>query len=177
MKHNMLTIGVALSVIALLTYGESSRINPPVQAEAGETNVPHLEGTWRVIVTPPPGAPSPPYISYGSYTSGGVLITSPDPSVGPGVTSTGLGTWVRTGGNEFASTHVALTHDAAGQITGAIRIKASYQLTSKDSFEGSGQLQFCDLSLNNCFTPPGCPILSNLHGERIIADPPSCPPE
>jgi hypothetical protein len=64
-----------------------------------------------------------------------------------------------------------------GQITGAIRIKASYQLTSKDSFEGSGQLQFCDLSLNNCFTPPGCPILSNLHGERIIADPPSCPPE
>ena len=174
MKHNRLTVSVTLSFVALLAYGVSARVNPATQAEAEEANAPHLEGTWHLTVTPPLGGP-PQYTGFGSYTSGGVLITSPDPSVGPGVTSTGQGTWVRTGGNEFASTHVAFTYDSVGHITGTIRIKASYQLTGKDSFEGSGQLQFCDLSLNNCFTPPGCPVLSTLRGERIAVDPPSCP--
>ena len=175
MKHNMLTVGVALSILAFMTYGVSARVNPAVQSESEETNGRHLKGTWRITVTPPPGSPAQPYISLGSFTSAGVLITSPDPSVGPGVTSTGQGTWAKTGGNQFASTHVAFTYDAVGNITGTIRIKASYQLTGDDSFEGSGQLQFCDVTINNCFTPPGCPTLATLHGERITADPPSCP--
>jgi hypothetical protein len=174
MKRNMLMVGVALSVLALLAYGTSAGVTSGAQAKEGGANARQLEGTWRVTVTPPPGGP-PPYIGFGSYASGGVLITSPDPSVGPGVTSTGQGTWVRTGGQEFASTHVAFTYDSGGHITGTIKINSSYRLTSKDTFEGSGQLQFCDASLNNCFTPPGCPVLATLRGERIHAEPPSCP--
>jgi len=79
-------------------------------------------------------------MSLGSYMSGGVLITAPDPSIGPSVTSPGQGTWIRMGGNQFASTHVAFTYDSARHINGTIRIKARYQLTGKDTFEGSGQL-------------------------------------
>jgi hypothetical protein len=175
MKRNVLTVGAALSFLALLAYGVSAGVNPGVQAGA---SAPQLEGTWRVTVTVPPGAPpgTPPvYPGVASFARGGVLITAPDPSVGPSVTSTGQGTWVRTGGNQFASTHVAFTYDSGGHITGTIRIKSSYRLTGEDTFEGSGQLQFCDSSLNNCFTPSGCPALATLRGERINAEPPSCP--
>jgi hypothetical protein len=173
MKRKVVTVGLASAFIALLAYGAPGTVNPAAQSDAGEAIAPHLVGTWRVTVTPPPGGP-PQYISVGSYMTGGVFITSPDPSVGPGVTSTGQGTWERTGGNQFASSHVAFTYDSVGHITGTIRIKASYQLTGKDSFEGTGQLQFCDLAIDNCFTPPGCPDLAVLRGERMKAEPPSC---
>lgn len=177
MKRNITTVGVVLSLLALLACGVSfvggASVTPDAQAREG-ASAPQLEGTWAVTVTPPAGGP-PAYFSLGTFARGGVMITPPDPSVGPGVTSTGQGTWVRTGGNEYASTHVAFTYDSGGHITGTIRIKASYRLTSKDTFEGSGQLQFCDPSLNNCFTPPGCPALATLRGERIHAEPPSCP--
>jgi hypothetical protein len=170
MKRNILMIGLALSVLALLAYGVSAGVISGAQDKEAGMNAPQLEGTWRVTVTPPPGGP-PAYPSFASFAGGGVLITAPDPSVGPSVTSTGQGTWVRTQANQFASTHVAFRYDAGGNITGTIRIKASYQLTGKDSFEGNGQLQICDASLNNCFTFPGC---STLRGERINAEPPSC---
>jgi hypothetical protein len=177
MRRNSI-IATAAAILALswglLVGGKHGPgLVPDVEAEAG-TVAPQLEGTWAVTVTPPAGGP-PAYFSLGTYARGGVLITPPDPSVGPGVTSTGQGKWERTGDNQFVSTHVAFTYDAGGHITGTIRIKASYQLTGKDSFEGSGQLQFCDASLNNCFTPPGCPALATLRGERIHAEPPSCP--
>ena len=92
MKRKVLTVGLASAFIAVLAYGASATVNPAAQSDAGEAIAPHLVGTWRVTVTPPPGGP-PQYISVGSYMTGGVLITSPDPSVGPGVTSTGQGTW------------------------------------------------------------------------------------
>lgn len=174
MKRKVLAVGMAFSFVAVLACGLLYGVTSSVQGQAVATNALQLEGTWLVTVTPPPGGP-PQYISLGSYMNGGVLITSPDPSVGPSVTSPGQGTWIRTGGNEFASAHVAFTYDAGGNISGAIRIKASYQLTGKDRFEGNGQLQFCDTSLSNCFTPPGCPVLASVLGQRIVAEPPSCP--
>ena len=176
MRRKLLILVVVLSLLAPIACGLSYRLTASVAAQAVATNALRLEGTWLITVTPPAGGP-PQYISLGSYMSGGVLITAPDPSVGPGVTSPGQGTWIRTGGNEFASTHVAFTYDSAGHITGTIRIKATYQLNGKDTFDGSGQLQFCDASIENCFTPPGCPALAVVRGQRIEAEGPSCPGE
>ncbi len=180
MKRNTMTVSLAISITLLLAggllvgSGQGKGVMPSLQAKEVGANAPQLEGTWIVTVTPPAGGP-PAYFSLASFASGGVLITSPDPSVGPTVTSTGQGTWERTRGNQFASSHVAFMYDSGGHITGTIRINSSYQLTGKDSFVGSGQLQFCDLSVNNCFTPPGCPALATLRGTRLEAEPPSCP--
>jgi hypothetical protein len=171
MQRNIKTAFAVLSFIALLAYVMSAVATSGAQGKGEEENAPQLEGTWRVTVTPPPGGP-PAYTSFASFASGGVLTTSPDPSVGPSVTSTGQGTWARTRGDRFVSTHVAFTYDSNGHITGTIKINSRYRLTGRDSFEGNGQLQFCDASLNNCFTIPGC---ATLNGERIHAAPPSCP--
>jgi len=171
MKRNILIVSLALSFLGLLTYSASGGVSNSAQGQEASANAAQIEGTWRVTVTPPPGGP-PSYIAFASFASGGVLITTPDPAVAPSVTSTGQGTWERMRGSQFVSTHVAFTYDSSGHIMGAIKINASYRLTGMDSFVGSGQLNFCDVSLNNCFTVPGC---STLSGERIHAEPPSCP--
>jgi hypothetical protein len=171
MKRKVTTVSTVISLLALLAYGTSASVGVGSQAKDADANAPQIEGTWRVTVTPPPGGP-PAYTSFASFASGGVLITAPDPSVSPTVTSTGQGTWERTHANHFASTHVAFTYDSNEHIAGTIKINSDYKLTGKDSFDGNGQLNFCDASLNNCFAIPGC---ATLHGERIHAEPPSCP--
>jgi hypothetical protein len=177
MKRKTIHIGITISLALLLACGllaipgKGRGVVQSAPANDDETTARPIEGTWFVIVTPPAGGP-PAYLSIASFASGGVLVTSPDPSVGPSATSTGHGTWEWTKGNRFASTHVAFVYDSNGHITGTVKINSSYRLTGNDSFEGRGQLQFCDPSLNNCFTVPGCATLS---GKRQEAEQPSCP--
>jgi hypothetical protein len=169
-------IGISISLALLLgcvLIGSMEKGRGVVQAKDkdDEASSQGIEGTWSVIVTPPAGGP-PAYLSIASFANSGVLLTSPDPSVGPSATSTGQGAWERARGTRFVSTHVAFRYGPEGNIAGAIKINSSYQLAGKDSFEGKGQLQICDASLNNCFTVPGC---ATLQGTRIKAEPPSCP--
>jgi hypothetical protein len=170
-----LAISLTLMVVCGLLISSGHGVVASVQAKEDGENQSQLEGTWILNVAPPQGGP-PAYFSLASFAGGGVLTTSPDPSVGPGA-STGQGTWERTRGtgNGFTSSHVAYMYDAGGQITGAVRINSNYHLIGKDVLEGSGQIQFCDPSVNNCFTPPGCPALAVIRGTRLHAVPPSCP--
>src|SRR5215204_7164477 len=58
-----------------------------------------LEGSWEITVTPDGGDP---IVDIATFTRGGGLINSdPDPNL-----SAGHGTWVKTGGREFAVTFV-----------------------------------------------------------------------
>ncbi len=176
MKRKTKHIGITISLALLLACGPLGSLGKGrdvVQAKDkdDETSPRQIEGTWSIIVTPPAGGP-PAYLAIASFADGGVLVTSPDPSVGPSATSTGQGTWERTKANRFTSTHVAFMYGPGGFISGGIKINSSYRLTGRDSFEGRGQLQICDASLNNCFTFPGC---ATLQGTRIKAEPPSCP--
>lgn len=176
MKRNTKKIGVTISLALLLACGLIGSIGKGggvVQANDrdDQSSSRQIEGTWSIVVTPPAGGP-PAYLAIASFADGGVLVTSPDPSVGPSPTSSGQGTWERTGVNRFASIHVAFMYGPGGSITGAIKINSNYRLTGRNSFEGRGQLQICDASVNNCFTIPAC---STLQGTRIKAEPPSCP--
>jgi hypothetical protein len=169
-KPIVITISLALLLVCGL-LGNPGKGFGLVDAKGDDASSPQIEGTWSIVVTPPAGGP-PAYLAIASFADGGVMLAAPDPSVGPSATSSGQGTWERTRANRFASTHVAFTYGPGGFISGAIKINSSYLLTGKDSFEGRGQLQICDASLNNCFTVPGC---ATLQGTRIKADPPSCP--
>ena len=176
MKRKTKQIGIAISLALLLACGLLGNLGKgggvvEAKDKDDEGSSQQIEGTWSIIVTPPAGGP-PAYLAIASFADGGVMLTAPDPSVGPPATSSGQGTWERTRANRFASTHVAFMYGLGGFISGAIKINSSYRLTGRDSFEGRGQLQICDASLNNCFTVPGC---ATLQGTRIKAEAPSCP--
>jgi hypothetical protein len=172
MKRTIFGVGVSISILIMLVSGLSIEgIIPEARAVDTGAHAPQLEGTWLVAVTPPPGGPGV-YTSMASFAAGGVLITAPDPSAGLLGKSSGQGTWEKSESDRFASSHVAFIYNETGGITGTIRINSSYQLTGKDTFVGYGQLQFCDITLTNCFTVPGCATLS---GNRINVEPPSCP--
>jgi hypothetical protein len=176
MKRQTKQLGITTSLALLLTYGLLGSLGKGqgvVEAKDRDDEAfsQQIEGTWSIIVTPPAGGP-PAYLAIASFADGGVMLTAPDPSVGPSATSSGQGTWERTRANRFASTHVAFMYGPGANIAGAIKINSSYRLTGRDSLEGRGQLQICDASLSNCFTVPGC---ATLQGTRIKAEPPSCP--
>ena len=107
---------VVATMLATLIAFTGTRSN--VSAEGA--NAPSLEGSWEVTVMPDGGAP---IVNFATFTSGGGIIgTDPDPNL-----STGLGTWVRTGGNEFAVTFVHFLSDQGAAI-GTVKVRAVGQL-------------------------------------------------
>ena len=62
---------------------------------------------------------------------GGVINVDPDPNL-----STGIGTWVRTGGNQFGVTFVHLLSDAGAPL-GTLKVRAEITLDPQtDTFSG-----------------------------------------
>jgi hypothetical protein len=180
MKRNIV-FSAAFLIAGLLTcefnIGGNAGVVSSAQAQGDDVaTAGQIEGTWLVTVTPPAGGP-PAYFSTASFGRGGTLITAPDPSIEPGVTSTGQGSWEKTGRRQFTSTHIAFIYGAGGTIVGTIKINSTYRLTDSDTFEGFGQLQICDSTGENCFFPgpPGVPPpCANLHGERLKATGTTC---
>lgn len=107
---------VVATMLATLIAFTGTRSN----VSAGGDNAPGLEGSWEVTVMPDGGAP---VVDFATFTGGGGIIsTDPDPNV-----STGIGTWVRTGGNEFAITFVHFLSDQ-GAAVGTLKVRAVGQL-------------------------------------------------
>jgi hypothetical protein len=124
-KRTLAMTTLVIMAIATLITLTSSRSN----ATPSGSSAPSLEGTWEVTVLPTGGDP---IVDFATFTSGGGMIgTDPDPSL-----STGLGTWARTGGNEFA---VTFTHflSAGGAPLGTIKVRATITLDPQtDTFSG-----------------------------------------
>lgn len=194
MKRNVVVFSVAIFAVCLLALSNAhankaddgiskAHLNQAddgmtaanVKTQADDKAEP-IEGTWLVTVTPAPGGP-PAYFSIASFARGGVLTTAPDPSVGPGVTSTGQGSWEKTFQDVFTSTHLAFVYGTGGAIVSTIKINSTYRTTGKNLFDGFGQLQICDPTGNNCFSPgpPGLPPpCATLHGTRLRPTGPTC---
>lgn len=98
-------------------------------AKGGGDTAPSLEGSWEVTVMPD-GAD--PIVDIATLTSGGGIINSdPDPNL-----STGHGTWVRIGGDQFATTFVHFL-SAGGVPLGTVKVRAVMQLDrATDTFSG-----------------------------------------
>ncbi len=95
----------------------------------GGASAPQLEGSWEITVMPDGGAP---IVDIATFTSNGGLINSdPDPNL-----STGHGTWVRTGGREFAVTFVHFLRDQ-GTALGTVKVRSVIRLDRhSDTFRG-----------------------------------------
>ena len=187
MKRNLVVFSMAIFAVCLLAFShthanQSSNGIGNARANQDDDDVAIasvksnandggevIEGTWLVSVTPPPGGP-PAYFGIASFARGGAMIVAPDPSIGPGVTSTGQGSWEKTALGQFNSTHIAFVYSADGHIVNTIKINSTYRTTGKNIFDGFGQLQICDPTGNNCFFPgpPGLPPpCATLHGTRL----------
>ena len=123
-KKTFTALAIAM-VIASLMAVAGTQFN----ARGGGSTAPQLEGSWEVTVMPDGGAP---VVDFATFTSsGGIISTDPDPNV-----STGLGTWVRTGGHEFAGTFVHFLSDQGVPI-GTLKVRATGQLDKEgNTFSG-----------------------------------------
>ena len=89
----------------------------------GGAYAPELEGSWEITVMPTGGDP---IVDIGTFANGGGIINvDPDPNL-----STGIGTWVRTGGHQFAVTFVHFLSDAGAPL-GTLKVRAEMTLDSQ----------------------------------------------
>lgn len=124
---NSKTISTALVIVAIaaliaLTSTQSS-------ATSGGASGPEFEGSWEVTVMPTGGDP---IVDFATFTKGGGVINiDPDPNL-----STGIGTWVRTGGNQFAVTFFHFLSEAGAPL-GTLKVRSEGALDPQtDTFSG-----------------------------------------
>jgi len=113
---------LAIAILITLTSTQSS-------ATPGGSSAPELEGSWEVTVMPTGGDP---VVDIATFTKdGGLIGIDPDPNV-----STGIGTWVRTGGNRYAVTFVHFLSDAGAPV-GTLKVRSEGTLDPHtDTFSG-----------------------------------------
>jgi hypothetical protein len=123
-SNRISTTLVIVAIVALIgLVGTQSNV------KGGGASAPELEGSWEVTVMPTGGDP---IVDTATFTKGGGLITAdPDPNV-----TTGIGTWVRTGGNQFAVTFVHFLSDSGAPL-GTLKVRSEITLDSQtDTFSG-----------------------------------------
>ena len=115
---------VIAAIVALIGL-----IGTQSSVKGGGSSAPDLEGSWEVTVTPTGGDS---IVDIGTFTKGGgVINVDPDPNL-----STGIGTWVRTGGHQFAVTFVHFLSDGGAPV-GTLKVRAEMTLDSQtDTFSG-----------------------------------------
>jgi hypothetical protein len=149
---------VVATMLATLIIFTGTRSN----ASGGGSSAPQLEGSWEITVMPDGGAP---IVDIATFTSGGGIINSdPDPNL-----STGHGTWVRTGGHQFASTFVHFLSDQ-GVPVGTVKVRAVGQLDKTgDTMSASFQT---DVIIGGNVVQSFC---GTVQARRISVEAPECP--
>ena len=149
---------IAALMLATLIAFTGTRSN--VSAEGGSGSA--LEGSWEITVMPDGGDP---IVDLATFTRGGGIINSdPDPNL-----STGHGTWVRTGGDEFGVTFVHFL-SSQGTALGTLKVRAVMQLDgSTDTFSGPFQT---DVLIGGNLVQTIC---GTVQGKRIGVEAPECP--
>ena len=124
---NSKRISTSLIIVAIVAL--IGLVGTQSNVKGGGASAPEFEGSWEVTVMPTGGDP---IVDFTTFTKGGGMIsTDPDPNV-----STGIGTWVRTGGNHFAVTFVHFLSDA-GVPLGTLKVRSEGPLDPEtDTFSG-----------------------------------------
>jgi len=113
-KRISTTLGIVAVAVLIGLLGTQSNV------KGGAGSAPELEGSWEVTVMPTGGDP---IVDFATFTKGGGLINiDPDPNL-----STGIGTWVRTEGNQFAVTFVHFLSDGGAPL-GTLKVRAEATL-------------------------------------------------
>jgi hypothetical protein len=151
------TILIVVVLIGLLVAGAS--LVYAQTSMAGKGGSAHsLAGAWTVDATPDPGPPVPPFVASQAYEKDGVAI---------GTTSSRtqlIGTWARTGGNQFASTYLGF--EPFGEDTLHIKVREAIELSQDgNTFTGSF---VTEVFLNG---EPLATVTGTIQGTRMQVEP------
>ncbi len=139
---------------------------PAQKAQAGHPqhgNPYTLAGTWRMQVGAPPG---PAFTAYETFTEAGGSV---EINGGPGGSTTGIGTWARTGHRTFLATLLKQKFDAAGNLEMTIKVRREITLHPNGrEFTGRDNVDLFDPAGNRL--PIDIPS-SPFQGTRIVAEP------
>src|SRR5215831_5070576 len=127
-----------------------------VMFAAGSPGAPQADekspvGTWFVYICPgssDPCSTASPIINIATFNKEGTTINA-DFGSNP-TPSPGLGVWVKTGHNQFATTFVELLTDASGALSGRSKVRATLTHDHKsDTITGPFRVDITDASGQN----------------------------
>jgi len=160
MKPASLALIATMLVVSLAALPGSRS----AQAQGGAV-APQIEGSWHVIVSSPDiPVPFPSLMTF--CAGGGVVVT--DSSLPPSLGNVYHGTWARNGAHEITFKFLGFQYDAAGVLSGYIRVHETIRLErSGNTYNSiSSALEFLDVDQNVVFGP----FLATTHGTRINAE-------
>jgi hypothetical protein len=107
-------------------------------------------GTWFVYICPgssDPCSTASPIINIATFNNDGTTINADFGNPAP---SPGLGVWVKTGPNQFATTFVELLSDAQGALSGRDKVRGTVTYDHKsDTLAGPFRVDITDPSGQN----------------------------
>lgn len=164
-KYLLATASLVIFLIALAAYNTST---VAAQGALG-TVAPELEGTWRVTVTL--DDPSPPFLAFHTFASGGAMLESNQlDQSSQGKQTPGHGVWERKGPHTFGFTFEKLVFDPKGNFIGKVKIRETLELRTRNSYTGRGT--------GDVFDPDGKLLVSfcaRTQATRMTVEEPSCP--
>ena len=119
-----------------------------------------LVGTWVTTVAPPPEAEVPPFKLIFSFMADHNLIATGAGGEFPALGNPCLGTWAKSGENEYTITYVCLDYDATLQLTGMDKLTG--RVTPDDSGTLNGSIALTNFDANGqevfsaCCANVGC---------------------
>jgi hypothetical protein len=152
-------IGLLVGAAALLHTIRAQQ----VQAEPQPGNPFTLAGSWKMVVGAPPG---PTFTAYETFTEAG---GSAEINSGPGGSTTGIGSWVRTGHRTYLATMVKQQFDGAGHLTLTTKVRREITLSaSGEELTGRDNVDLYDPAGNRL--PVEIPA-GTFHGVRLAPEP------
>lgn len=170
-ERNMTAIkGRALSVLRTLTIlalavpflRSTATAQTGLQESIGGAASP-IEGSWILSIDAGPVY----FTALGSFSAGGVFSgTGSLDRVNP--VSTLMGSWKRTGPNQFDSTAYFFAFDPTGNAVAMLKTNQTFHLNSRNQLVGAALVFSCDLEGENCASVSPTP--SKVTGKRVVVE-------
>jgi hypothetical protein len=162
MKHLRHSLTFAASVVILGIALALSNTTSKVHAEGSDDS--HVEGTWRVVVSPVGG---PKFNALATFSSGGTMVES---SSGGGDDKGGQGVWKKMGDRKFAFTLEQFSYDPAGNFSGSFKAREVDEFDHNyNSYSGVGTIDFYDATGKLVAT-----VCARTQATRMVVEPPAC---
>ncbi len=119
-----------------------------------------IEGSWLLSINAGPVT----FTALASFSAGGVFSgTGSLDRVNP--VSTLMGSWKRTGPNQYDSTAYFFAFDPAGNAVAMLKTNQVFSLNRRNELVGAALVYSCDLQGENCVSVSPAP--SKVTGKRI----------
>jgi len=151
------TLTILALAVPMLNSNAMAQANSQLHMEA---IAPPIEGSWLLNINAGPVS----FTALASFSAGGVFSgTGSLDRVNP--ISTLMGSWKRTGPNQYDSTAYFFAFDPAGNAVALLKTNQVFSLNRRNELVGASLVYSCDLQGENCVSVSPSP--SKVTGKRI----------